>query len=72
MSSAVVVRDRRTLPFFMVRLGVLQEIRQHISGPKRARALDLYTLLCQMANEQRDVGEQIRVTATYRTRPSAR
>lgn len=66
MNSSVVVGDRRALPFFMVRLRALQEIRQHISGPKRARALGLYTMLCQMANEQRDVGEQIRVAATDR------
>ena len=72
MSSAVVVRDHRTLPFFIVRLRALQEIRPHISGPKRARALGLYTLLCQMTNKQRDAGEQTRVTATYRQRPSAR
>lgn len=65
MSAAVVVRDRRTLPFFIVRLQALQEIRQHISSPKRARALGLYTLLCEMANEQRDIGEQVRVSATY-------
>lgn len=66
MSASITVRDRRTLPFFMVRLRALQEIRNSISGPRRARALGLYTLLCQMANEQRDVGEQLRVTATYR------
>ena len=66
MNAGVVVRDRRALPFFMVRVRALQEIRQHISGPRRARALGLHTLLCQMTNEQRDVGEQRRVTATYR------
>ena len=72
MNAGVVVRDRRALPFFMVRVRALQEIRQHISGPRRARALGLHTLLCQMTNKQRDVGEQIRVTATYRECPSAR
>jgi len=66
MTSAVTVRDRRTLPFFMVRLEPLQEIRNNISGPRRARALGMYALLCQMANEQRAKGEQRRVIATYK------
>ena len=66
MTETVTVRDRRTLPFFMVRLRALNDIRAVVSGPRRARALGMYALLCQLANEQRSVGEHQRLTATYK------
>lgn len=65
MSAAITVRDRRDLPFFMVRLHALKEIRNTIGGPRRARALGLYVLLCQIANEQRVDGEHTRLVATW-------
>ena len=64
MTTPVTVRDRRDLPFFIVRLRALQEIRNNISGPRRARALGLYVLLCQLANEQRHEGQHIRLVTT--------
>jgi hypothetical protein len=66
MSAPITIRDRRDLPFFMVRLRALQEIRNNISGPRRARALGLYVLLCQIANEQRADCEHLRLVATVR------
>ena len=66
MTGSVTLRDRRDLPFFIIRLRALQEIRNNISGPRRARALGLYALLCQIANEQRSDGEQVRLVATSR------
>ena len=63
--TPVAIRDRRTLPFFQVRLRAVQEIRNCVSGPRRARTLGLYALLCQLANEQRATGEHLRLTATY-------
>ncbi len=65
MSAPIAIRDRRDLPFFMVRLKALQEIRNNISGPRRARAIGLYVLLSQIANEQRAEGEHQRLVATW-------
>ena len=65
MSASISLRDRRDLPFFMVRLQALQAIRNNISGPRRARALGLYVLLCQIANEQRGEGEHKRLVSTW-------
>ncbi len=65
MSAPISLRDRRDLPFFMVRLRAVQAIRDNISGPRRARALGLYVLLCQIANEQRGEGEHQRLVATW-------
>jgi len=63
----VEVRDRRELPFFQVRLGALAAIREAACGPRRLRAVGFYALLCQLANEQRHVGEHREVRAGYPT-----
>ena len=65
MNTSIAIRDRRDLPFFMVRVKALQDIRNNISGPRRARAIGLYVLLCQIANEQRAEGEHERLVATW-------
>jgi hypothetical protein len=49
----------------MVRVKALQDIRNNISGPRRARATGLYVLLCQIANEQRVEGAHERLVATW-------
>jgi hypothetical protein len=64
VSERIAVRDRRELPFVMVRLDALEAIRAHAAGLARARALGLYALLCLLANEQRAVGERRRLTAS--------
>jgi hypothetical protein len=61
----VAVRDRRDLPFFQVHLRAVRAIRQHAEGPRRVRAIGFYGLLCQLANEQRHVGDHVRVRAGY-------
>ena len=50
----------------MVHLDALEAIRGQIGGPPRSRALRLYVLLCQIANEQRATGERRQLTSTYR------
>ena len=66
-SEMVEVRDRRELPFFQVRLGALAAIGDAAGGPRRLRAVGFYALLCQLANEQRHVGEHREVRAGYPT-----
>jgi hypothetical protein len=61
----VEVRDRRDLPFFQMRMGAISAIRDEVSGPRRLRTLGLYGLLCQLANEQRHVGEHRTVRCSY-------
>jgi len=63
----VAVRDRRHLPFFQVHLRAVRAIREHAAGPRRLRAIGFYGLLCQLANEQRHVGDHQRVHASYDT-----
>jgi hypothetical protein len=63
----VAVRDRRHLPFFQVHLRALRAIREHAAGPRRLRAIGFYGLVCQLANEQRHVGDHQRVEASYDT-----
>lgn len=63
--SMIAIRDRRELPFFQVWLRAVGEIRNQVSGPRRLRAIGFYTLLCQLANEQRHVGEHRIVRVTY-------
>ena len=53
----VEVRDRRELPFFQVHLAAVRAIRQTASGPSLVRAIGFYALQCQLANEQRRLGE---------------
>ena len=64
-NNAVQVRDRRDLPFFQVRLNAVTAIREVTAGPRRLRAIGFYALLCQLANEQRHVGEHRTVRVTY-------
>jgi hypothetical protein len=64
VSERLAVRDRRELPFVMVRLDALEAIRSHASGLPRARTLGLYALLCLLANEQRATGERRTLTAS--------
>ena len=64
-TAPVTIRDRRVLPFFQVHLGAVRAIREHASGPRRLRAIGLYAYLCQLANEQRHVGDHVRVQASY-------
>ena len=66
-SEMVEVRDRRELPFFQVRLGAVAAIREAVSGPRRLRALGFYALSCQLANEQRHVGEHRAIRVGYQT-----
>ncbi len=63
----VEVRDRRELPFFQVHLAAVRAIRVAASGPRLVRAIGLYALLCQLANEQRHSGEHRVVRASYDT-----
>ena len=61
----VEIRDRRELPFFLVRLNAVSEIRCNVGGARRLRAVGFYALLCQLANEQRHTGEHRTVRVTY-------
>ena len=63
--TAIEVRDRRDLPFFQLRLHAIAAIRDQVSGPRRLRTIGLYGLLCQLANEQRHVGEHRTVRCSY-------
>jgi hypothetical protein len=63
--GAVTIRDRRTLPFFQVHLHAVRLIREQSAGPRRVRAIGFYALLCELANEQRHIGEHRRVHAGY-------
>ena len=65
--QSVAVRDRRHLPFFQIHLRAVRAIREHAAGPRRLRAIGFYGLLCQLANEQRHVGDHQRVQASYDT-----
>jgi hypothetical protein len=67
VGQQVAVRDRRHLPFFQVHLRALRAIREHAARPRRLRAIGFYGLLCQLANEQRHVGDHQRVHASYDT-----
>ncbi|HTP23679.1 MAG TPA: hypothetical protein VMJ65_29000, partial [Solirubrobacteraceae bacterium] len=61
----VTIADRRELPFFMVYTRAVEAIREHTSGPRRVRTIGFYGLLCQLANEQRNIGQQRRVRYSY-------
>lgn len=61
----VTIADRRELPFFMVYTRAVEAIREHIAGPRRVRTIGFYGLLCQLANEQRNIGQQRRVRYSY-------
>ena len=61
----VTIADRRELPFFMVYTRAVEAIREHTAGPRRVRTIGFYGLLCQLANEQRNIGQQRRVRYTY-------
>lgn len=61
----VTIADRRELPFFMVYTRAVEAIREHAAGPRRVRTIGFYGLLCQLANEQRNIGQQRRVRYTY-------
>ncbi len=63
----VEVRDRRELPFFQVHLAAIRAIRQTAAGPRLARAIGFYALLCQLANEQRRLGEDRVIQASSDT-----
>ena len=65
IGQSVAVRDRRHLPFFQIHLRALRAIRKQAAGPRRLRAIGFYGLLCQLANEQRHVGDHQRVQASY-------
>jgi hypothetical protein len=65
--QSVAVRDRRHLPFFQVHLRAVRAIRAHAAGPRRLRAIGFYGLLCQLANEQRHVGDHQFVQTSYDT-----
>ena len=65
MSAEVAIRDRRELPFFQVRLQAVRAVREVVAGPRRARTIGFYGLLCQLANEQRHTGEHRIVRAGY-------
>ena len=58
------IRDRRELPFFMVRVDALRAIREHLQGLRRARAIGAYMTLCAEANQQRAGGDQERLYLT--------
>ena len=64
-AASVAIRDRRELPFFQIRVRAVRAIRDHTAGPRRLRAIGFYALLCQLANEQRHVGEHRVVRVTY-------
>ncbi len=64
-AARAVVRDRRELPFFQVRLKAVRAIRHEVSGPRRLRTIGFYALLCQIANEQRHTGEHRRLEFNY-------
>ncbi|MHB8695844.1 MAG: hypothetical protein ACYDHH_31905 [Solirubrobacteraceae bacterium] len=61
----VTIADRRELPFFMVYTQAVAVIRDHTAGPRRVRTIGFYGLLCQLANEQRTIGQQRRVRYSY-------
>jgi hypothetical protein len=61
----VTIADRRELPFFMVYTRSVEAIREHTAGPRRVRTIGFYGLLCQLANEQRNIGQQRRVRYSY-------
>ena len=61
----VTIADRRELPFFMVYTRAVEAIREHTAGPRRVRTIGFYGLLCQLANEQRNIGQQRRVRYSY-------
>jgi hypothetical protein len=61
----VTIADRRELPFFMVYTHAVVAIRDHTAGPRRVRTIGFYGLLCQLANEQRNIGQQRRVRYSY-------
>ena len=61
----VTIADRRVLPFFMVYTRAVEAIREHTAGPRRVRTIGFYGLLCQLANEQRNIGQQRRVRYSY-------
>ena len=61
----VTISDRRELPFFMVYTRAVEAIREHTAGPRRVRTIGFYGLLCQLANEQRNIGQQRRVRYSY-------
>jgi hypothetical protein len=67
IGQQVAVRDRRHLPFFQIHLRALRAIREHAAGPRRLRTIGFYGLLCQLANEQRHVGDHQFVHASYDT-----
>jgi len=43
----------------------VEAIREHTAGPRRVRTIGFYGLLCQLANEQRNIGQQRRVRYSY-------
>ncbi len=61
----VTIADRRQLPFFMVYTRAVEAIRYVTAGPRRVRTIGFYGLLCQLANEQRNIGQQRRVRYSY-------
>lgn len=62
--SGLEIRDRRELPFFMVRVQALRAIRTELHGLRRARALGAYVTLCAEANRQRATGDHERLYLT--------
>jgi len=48
-----------------MRLRAISAIRDEVSGPRRLRTLGLYGLLCQLANEQRHLGEHRTARCSY-------
>ena len=61
----VTIADRRELPFFMVYTRAVEAIRERTAGPRRVRTIGFYGLFCQLANEQRNIGQQRRVRYSY-------
>jgi hypothetical protein len=61
----LMIRDRRELPFFQVRVRAVQAVRTETCGPRRLRAIGFYALLCQLANEQRHSGAHRVVRVSY-------
>ena len=49
----------------MVYTRAVEAIREHTAGPRRVRTIGFYGLLCQLANEQRAIGQQRRVRYSY-------
>ena len=49
----------------MVYKRALEAIHEHSEGTARGKALGLYVVLCDLANEQRHVGQHQRIEATY-------